>query len=185
MPVRQTMIVDASYDQWKGRTGIGIAVHETDRPGRNGMLIDQIGECYEGIPPGQGEIFAVYRALEIGLDRGFRILRIRSDYNQMRKGLKKSYEAGEGSNGAGLKECILRLAKHYDSVHFGYKPKRKSQMARGLAREAVRDGRPLTRPDLSGFGSPTGMAGTRESYEPCEADALLLAERKRLDAFTR
>ena len=148
MTKRQTMIVDASQDVRSGRTGIGIAIHETDRPGRNGPLTDQIGECYADIPPGRGEMFAVYRALEIGLDRGFTVLKIRSDYNQMRKALKERYEAGQGTNGRGLRGSVLRLAVHFDSVHFGYKPRRKNQMAHGLARQALREGPPLARPDL-------------------------------------
>ena len=111
------MIVDASYDTKSGRAGIGIAIHETDRPGRNGPLIEKIGECYEDIPSGRGEMFAVYRALNIGLDRGFTVLKVRSDYNQMRKALKKRYGAGEGHKGADLRGSVLRLATYSESVY--------------------------------------------------------------------
>jgi hypothetical protein len=165
MRKRQTLIVDASYDRASGRTGIGIAVHETDRPGRNGPLVDQIGECYTGIPPGHIEMFAVCRALEIGLDRGFKILKIRSDYYQMRKALKNSYEAGEGVHTTGLKGRVLRLTQRYESVQFGFKPRRKNQMAHGLARMAVREEEPISRPDLVDLWAEKGKEGEQDAVQ--------------------
>lgn len=141
-------MVDASYDQETGRTGIGIVVHETDRPRRNGILLDQISECYTGIPPGFGEMLAVYRALEIGVERGFTVVKIRSDYNRMRKALKECYKQGKGDGRTDLQGSILRLANRYDSVHFGYKPRRKNQAPHNLAREAIIEKTPVHRADL-------------------------------------
>jgi hypothetical protein len=42
MMLKQTFIVDASFNFSTMTTGIGLAIHETDKPNRNGILIDQI-----------------------------------------------------------------------------------------------------------------------------------------------
>ncbi|NLD36909.1 MAG: hypothetical protein GX654_08575 [Desulfatiglans sp.] len=52
MSLRQTIIVDASFHFKTMTTGIGLAIHQTDKPRRNGILVDQIGEAYTGIPSG-------------------------------------------------------------------------------------------------------------------------------------
>ena len=148
MAMRQTLIVDASYNHHTNVTGIGIVIHETDRPKRNGAVIDKIGESYSGIPPGSGELLAVYRALEIGVERGFATVRIRSDYNQMRKALKKSYARRTSFDRSDLYGATLRLTAHFDVVKFGYKPKRKNHMAHSIGRTAAREVPPVHRPDL-------------------------------------
>ena len=148
MDLRQTLIVDASYNHGTGVTGIGIAVHETDKPGRNGILIDQIAEAYANISAGAGELLAVYRALEIGLERGFSTVRIRSDYNAMRKALKRDQDLREGFPRRDLYGEILRMTKNYDSVQFAYKPKRKNRMPHELARRAVQSMTAIHRTEL-------------------------------------
>jgi ribonuclease HI len=148
MYVRHTLIVDASYDHRRDVMGVGIAVHEADRPGRNGVLIDQIGEAYSGIPDGVGELLAVHRALEIARARGFAVVRVRSDYNQMRKTLKRDHDSRTGCDRGDLHGSILQLADEFESVEFAYKPKRKNRMAHELARCAAKEMAPIHRSDL-------------------------------------
>ena len=148
MQKRQTLTVDASYDKETGTTGIGIVIQETDRPRRDGMVIDRIAECYTGIPSGLGEMFAIYRALELGAERGFSVVKIRSDYNSMRTALKQSYERGKEEVQAGLQGSIINLSRGYYSLHFGYIPRRKNQTAHNLARKAIREQAVTPRADL-------------------------------------
>jgi len=145
---KHTFIVDASYDYDSKITGIGIAIHQADKPRRNGVLIDQLGEAYKGIPSRAIEMLAVYRALEIGRERKYRIIRIRSDYNQMRRSLKDNHDEGKGLDREDLHGEIMRIAKTFESVQFGYKPRRKNQMAHNLARCARVNELPIIRNDL-------------------------------------
>lgn len=146
MKRKYTFIVDASYDS--RIIGIGIAIHQADKPKRNGILIDQLSEAYKGIPPRIIEMFAVYRALEIGKEREYKIIRVRSDYNQMRKKLKNAYKEEIGFTRSDLHGEILRLAKYFELVQFAYKPRRKNQMAHVLARRARHNEIPIIRNDL-------------------------------------
>ena len=148
MERKHTFIVDASYDHDSKITGIGIAIHQADKPRRNGILIDQLSEAYKGIPSRVIEMLAIYRALEIGIERKYRIIRIRSDYNQMRTKLKKSYEEGKGFQRKDLHGEIMRITRNFKLVQFGYKPRRKNQMAHTLARRARLDEIPILRDDL-------------------------------------
>ena len=136
MEHKHTFIVDASYDHDSKVTGIGMAIHQADKPKRNGILIDQLSEAYEGIPPRLIEMFAVYRALEIGKEREYKIIRVRSDYNQMRTKLKTSYEERTGFQRKDLHGEIMRITRNFELVQFGYTPRRKNQMAHALARRA-------------------------------------------------
>jgi ribonuclease HI len=149
--MRQTFILDASYDSETGITGIGIVIHETDKPqkNRNGKVIDEISESYVGIDAGKGEMLAIFRAFEIASERGYKNIRTRSDYNYLRKSLKKSYEGGEGNNRTDLHGEIIRISNTFEKVEFGYKPRRKNQMAHTLARHAVKQITPIFRKDLS------------------------------------
>jgi hypothetical protein len=148
MTLKQTFIVDASFNFSTMTTGIGIAIHETDKPNRNGILIDQIGEAYKSIPSGCGEMLAVYRALEIGIDRGYKIIKVKTDYNYLKKLLKTNYEQQTGKDRDDLIGSILRLSDLFESVTFQYKPKRKNQMSHKLARIARDDCVPVIRKDL-------------------------------------
>ncbi len=148
MERKHTFIVDASYDFDSKITGIGMAIHQADKPKRNGIHIDQLGEAYKGIPHRVIEMLAIYRALEIGIERKYRIVRIRSDYNQMRKKLKASYEEGKGFRREDLHGEIMRITRSFELVQFGYKPRRKNQMAHTLARQAWINETPIIRDDL-------------------------------------
>ncbi|GEM_PF-1292707 len=149
MSLRQTIIVDASFNFTTMTTGIGLAIHETDRPHRNGILIDQIGEAYTGIPSGCGEMLAIYRALEISNERGYKTIKIKTDYNYLKKLLKTNYKQQTGRDSDGLVGAILRLSDLFDSVAFQYKPKRKNQMSHNLSRTAIENCNPILRSDLS------------------------------------
>ena len=145
MIYRQTLIVDASFNHDSNATGIGIAIHETDKvvKNRNGVLIDQISEAYVGICPGYGEMLALFRALEISKERGYSWVRLRSDYNILRKKLKNSYEENSDFDRLGLYGETMRITRFFDRVQFGYKPKRKNQMAHNLARIGAKDTMPI------------------------------------------
>lgn len=142
---RQTFIVDASHNRETGAVGVGIAIHETDKieKGRNGILIDQLSEAYLGIHSGHGEMLAIFRALEIGRERGYKIIRLRSDYNALRKALMKSYEEQTDFDRIGLYGEVMRITRNFDSVQFGYKPRRKNQMAHGLSRVGAKEVVPI------------------------------------------
>jgi hypothetical protein len=45
--VRHTLMVDASCDYRQRIVGIGVVVHQARRPGRNGVVVDQLCEAYE------------------------------------------------------------------------------------------------------------------------------------------
>lgn len=137
--LKYTFYVDASYDLKRRVTGIGIVIHETDQPRKNGPVIDEISELYSNVPAGEIEKFAVFRALEIASERNYEILRIRSDYNCMRRKLKEDHKANTGHDRDDLHGLILRYAKKFKEVKFLYCPRRKNQMAHQLARKAVKE----------------------------------------------
>lgn len=132
-----TFKVDASDHLRQRVTGIGIVIHETDKPRKDGLAIDEISELYLDIPAGVTEKFAVFRALEIALLRNYEIVRIRSDYNYMRKQLKKDHKMNTGHERNDLHGLILRLAQRFKEVKFLYQPRRKNLVAHWLARKAV------------------------------------------------
>ncbi len=149
MECKYTFIVNASYDTDTKVTGIGVALHRADKPKRNGILIDKIKEGYKGIPNNIIEMFAVYRALEIAKEREYEIVRIRSDYNSMRTKLKECYEHHIGFQGDDFHGEIMRISENFKLVQFSYKPRRKNQIARQLAREARATVSPIIRNDLN------------------------------------
>jgi ribonuclease HI len=138
-PLRHTITVDASCDDGLGVVGIGFIIQETDKPGGRGPIIDQLAEAHRGIPPGAGELFAVFRALEIASERGFRRVKIRSDYNYMQKTLKKLHKRQEGREGNDLQGRVLRLAIAFDEVRFAYTPRRRNHIAHRLANRARKE----------------------------------------------
>jgi ribonuclease HI len=137
--LKYTFNVDASYDLKRRVTGIGIVIHETDQPRKNGPVIDEISELYSNVPAGETEKFAVFRALEIASGRNYEILRIRSDYNCMRTKLKEDHKADTGHERDDLHGLILRYAKKFKEVKFLYCLRRKNQIAHRLARKAVNE----------------------------------------------
>ena len=137
--LKYTFNVDASCDLKRKVTGIGIVIQETGHPRKNGPVIDEISELYSDVPAGETEKFAVFRALEIASERNYEILRIRSDYNSMRRNLKKYHKDDTGHERDDLHGLILRYAKKFKEVKFLYCPRRKNQMAHLLARKAVKE----------------------------------------------
>jgi ribonuclease HI len=134
--LRHTITVDFSGDHEREIIGIGIVIQESRQRGRRGPIVDEFSVAVCGVAFGEGEKYAVLRALEMAAKRGFKDLTIRSDYNAMRRRLKKSYREGGSSTEEGLDGRILELAEQFDRVHFGWVPGRKNQRAHHLARRA-------------------------------------------------
>jgi hypothetical protein len=121
---------------------------------RNGVrLHNGIAFTFDRIPhPIQaGEQFAVLRALEIAFERGYRLLRVRSDYNKMRIVLKDDYQAGVVQEEHNLRGMILRLARKFDQIKFAWVPRRRNQEAHFLARKAVLQSTPVVCEDVERF----------------------------------
>ena len=150
-PVWHTFRVDASFDKQRSVTGIGLILRTTNKPGRDGAVVARFSEAYIGLPVQAGEQFAVLRALEIASERGYRLLRVRSDYNQMRIALKDDYEAGVVPDEHNLRVMILRVAQKFDQIKFAWIPRRRNQEAHSLARKAVLQSVPVMREDVQQF----------------------------------
>ena len=88
-------------------------------------------------------MLALYRALKISYERGYKTVRLRSDFNRMRKALKKSYKDQTDFDRVGLYGEFMRLARGFDSVQFGYNPRRKNQMAHNLSRVGSKEMAPI------------------------------------------
>jgi ribonuclease HI len=134
--LRHTITVDFSGDHDRQIVGVGIVIQESRQRGRRGPIVEELSESVQGINLGEGEKYAVLRALELAAERGIKDLKIRSDYNAMRRKLRENYDRGEHWSQEGLDERIFELAKKFDRVHFGWVPKRKNQRAHQLARRA-------------------------------------------------
>jgi ribonuclease HI len=134
--LRHTITVDFSGDHERRIAGIGIVIQQSTKRGRRGPVVEELAEAVEGISFGEGEKYAVLRALQIASERGFRDLKIRSDYNAMRRRLRQHYEGKRSQPRADLDERILELAAGFDRIHFAYVPRRKNQRAHTLARRA-------------------------------------------------
>ncbi len=147
-PVWHTFRVDASFDAPRGITGIGLILRATNKAGRDGEVVARFSEAYMGLPIQAGEQFAVLRALEIASERGYRFLRVRSDYNKMRSELKDDYQSGVVPAEHNLRAMILRLAQKFDQIKFAWIPRRRNQEAHSLARKAVLQSAPAVREDL-------------------------------------
>ncbi len=150
-PVWHTFRVDASFDKRRSITGIGLVLLATNKAGRDGAVVARFSEAYIGLPIQAAEQFAVLRALEIATERGYRLLRVRSDYNQMRIVLKDDYRAWVVQNEHNLRGMILRLAQEFDQVKFAWIPRRRNQEAHSLARRAMLQSVPVMREDVQQF----------------------------------
>jgi ribonuclease HI len=150
-PVRLTATVDASHRADRGVTGIGIVLRASDRPGRAGPELARISEQHDGVPAGEIELFAVLRALEHARARGFRRVKVRSDYSAMRRRLKADHAAGRNADAGTLHGRVLLLARTFDDVYFGYQPRRRNQVAHGLARAATFEPEARSRPGREGW----------------------------------
>jgi ribonuclease HI len=129
-----TLTVDASHDVATGLVGIGIVLQQRMGKGRRGPIIEQIAECHGCVRSGKGEMLAIVRALEIAGERGLSHIKVRSDYNWLRRSLRAKHR--EGLTDVGLGGHALRLARRFDWIDFGYVPRRKNQLAHSLARQA-------------------------------------------------
>lgn len=130
-----TLTVDASHVERLGVTGIGIVVQERGSGRRRGPVVDQISELHPGVSASVCEAFAILRALEIALDRGYSRVKVRSDYNGLRRQLRERHRSGMPATSFICIE-ILALAKRFTWVDFGYVARRKNQLAHRLARAA-------------------------------------------------
>ena len=90
--LRHTITVDFSGDHERQIAGIGIVIQESTKRGRRGPIVEELAEAVEGIPLREGEKYAVLRALQVASERGFRDLKIRYDYNAMRRRLRRNYD---------------------------------------------------------------------------------------------
>jgi ribonuclease HI len=136
-----TFTVGASRNYNHGTTGIGIVLQ--GRPmqdgklgGRRGPIIEQLSELHQKVSPGMDGAFAIVRALEIALDRGYSRVRIRSDHNHERRKLRQQHRS-QTTAADPVRARILDLARRFIWADFRYVPRRKNQLARRLARAAL------------------------------------------------
>lgn len=130
-----TLTVNASHDSRQGVTGIGIVIQERQRAGRRGPIVAQLSESRRDAPPSAAEAFAILRALELALARGYSHVKVRSDYNHERKQLRAKHRDGASAPDP-VRARVLELARQFTWVQFGFVARRKNQLARKLAREA-------------------------------------------------
>jgi ribonuclease HI len=156
-PVWHTFRVDASFEYQRRITGIGLILRATNKKGRDGQVLATFCEAYIGFPDGIGEPFAVLRALEIAAEAGYRLVRVRSDYNSMRRALKEAYQAGRGQDWCGVQGKILRLAREFDQVKFAWIARRKNHEAHRLARRGVHQRTATVREDIVRYRAPGGL----------------------------
>ena len=157
-PVWYTFRVDASFDKQRGITGIGLILRATHKAGRDGAVVARFSESYIGLPTQAGEQFAVLRAVEIAFERGYRLLRVRSDYNKMRIVLKHDYQDGVAQEEHNLRGMILCLARKFEHIKFAWIPRRRNQEAHFLARQAVLQSTPVVREDVERLFESGGIS---------------------------
>ena len=79
---------------FKALTLIGIVIHESSKPAtffrRKGPIVGEISEAYADVPAGLIEKFAILRALEVALERGYRVVKVWSDNNCLRSIFERS-----------------------------------------------------------------------------------------------
>lgn len=172
--LRHTITVDFSGDHERQIAGIGIVIQESTKRGRRGPIVVELAEAVEGIPLREGEKYAVLRALQIASERGFRDLKIRSDYNAMRRRLRENY-AKKVQPREDLDGRIFELAAEFDRIHFAYVPRRKNQRAHTLARRA-RSLPPRTEPGESYVGTVSNFPNAPEPAEAVLYESVLLPE---------
>jgi ribonuclease HI len=147
--MRYTFRVDASYDKKRKVTGIGIVLSGTaKKTSRPGPTIEMRSEAYRNVPASAGEELAVLRALELAAERGYRRVRVYSDYNQLKHCLKKSHAQGTDAEQDNLRGMVLRLARWFDECRFAWTPRRKNGHAHRLSRLGVQEEEPVERIDI-------------------------------------
>ncbi len=167
--VKLSVMVDASHDDTRGVVGIGMVFFETDKRRRNGPVIARLAEAYCDVPAGQMEEFAVFRALEIARERSSQHVKVRSDYNAMRRRLKADHRSGSGHGTGSLHGRVLLLARTFTETKFAYQPRKKNQAAHALARMAAKTLPAVTRPDVFQPGAqsqrPASMRRSQTVYD--------------------
>jgi ribonuclease HI len=130
-------------------TGIGIVLSGTaKKTSRPGPTIEMRSEAYWHVPAGAREELAVLRALELAAERGYRRVRVCSDYNYLKRCLKESHAKGAEAEQDNLRGMVLRLAKRFDECRFTGILRRKNGAAHRLARLGAKEGESVERTDI-------------------------------------
>ena len=139
--MKHTFTVDASHNQESGKIGIGILIQETTAIARRkrGQIIDTLFESFtpDEIYHGDMELYAIYRSFQIAIDRGYRHIHVRTDYNWNKRRINKALKAGSQSDDSSLFQKTLTLARAIEQVKVSYLPRRKNQIAHQLARKGA------------------------------------------------
>jgi hypothetical protein len=142
---RLTIMVGVSYDAASRLLGVGLVLHEADRPGRNGMVVGRVSETHPGASPADADELSILRALEVAVARGTRRLCVRSSNNAVRRRFKEEFRSGSAGDGTSeLHSRILQLASTFDEMRFAFQLRRRNDAARSLARAAIH-ARPASR----------------------------------------
>ncbi|MFT5107028.1 MAG: ribonuclease HI [Pseudoalteromonas tetraodonis] len=129
-----SFVVDFSYNPLEEVSGIGIVVHSSSDRKKSEPIIDEIAETYSGVSADHGEAFAILRALEIASDFDAEGVKIWSDYNQLRRAIKKDLENGTCSRRSQYYEEIIDCASMIKGLSIRYVPRRKNHAAHRLSR---------------------------------------------------
>lgn len=138
-PCVHTLTVDVSHDDLDGWTGIGVVI-QTRAAGspsfRRGPIVEEIKELHHDLRARDCERISILRALEIAIARGFSHVKIRANYNWLRRRIP---DALRGDTKGGLEELdrqIVSLADRFEVIEFRCIPRRKKQIAHRLANVA-------------------------------------------------
>ncbi|GEM_PF-5626180 len=135
-----TLTVDASHNALTGAVGIGIVIQERQSKSRRGPVIEEIAEAHKGVSCGSPEEFAILRAIEIAILRGFRRVKIRSDCSSLRKKIRNMHKRPPRVAPSKPNETcttIIRLAGSLEWIDFSYVPRCKNLRAHRLARNVI------------------------------------------------
>ena len=137
--IRQTFTVDASHNHTADKIGIGILIQETAGKGRRGPIIEQRAETWspDEAPPKDMELFAIFRGFQIAMERKYSHIRIRSDYNAIRKKVSNALKNKQQAPKDSLLEQMLILARTFEEATVSYCPRRKNSIAHSLARKGA------------------------------------------------
>ena len=134
-----------------------------------GPVIEEIAEGYTDVARRAGELLAIYRALEIARQREFYRIKIRSDFNAMRRQLRDDFRSGQANSG--LRGCVLLLARSFEWVDFGYVPRRKNHIASCPARPQSDRARVDRAVHVERSGCPRPRSKSRCNLAPTRADS--------------
>lgn len=138
--LKQTFTVDASHNAKDAKIGIGMVIQESHRlNGRRGPIIEERSETFSPleVSPKDMELFAIFRAFQLAVERGYRQVQVRSDYNIVRKQIASALKAACQAKANSLQERVLMLARSIEQAKVTYCPRRKNIMAHRLARNGA------------------------------------------------